>query len=78
MNGAGVSLPGAAALQQLAQAGLSETTPDGTVQPVLAEAVPGIENGLWKVLPDGRMEATWRIRDRGHDDRPTTFRLKEN
>jgi hypothetical protein len=22
----------------------------------LAEAVPSIENGLWKILPDGRME----------------------
>jgi peptide/nickel transport system substrate-binding protein len=31
--------------------------------PRLAEAVPTVENGSWKLLPDGRMETTWRIRD---------------
>src|SRR5690242_9181946 len=29
---------------------------------VLAEAVPTVENGLWKVLPDGTMETRWTIR----------------
>ena len=28
----------------------------------LAEAVPSLENGLWRLLPDGRMELVWRIR----------------
>jgi len=39
------------------------------VAPRLAEAVPSIENGLWKVFPDGRMETTWKIRSnaRWHD-----------
>ncbi|MBM2813227.1 MAG: hypothetical protein HW416_3986, partial [Chloroflexi bacterium] len=43
-------------------------------QPRLAEAVPSIENGLWKLLPDGRMETTWKLRDgvRWHDGAPLT------
>jgi peptide/nickel transport system substrate-binding protein len=42
--------------------------------PSLAEAVPSLDNGLWKLLPDGRMETTWRIRDgaRWHDGAPLT------
>jgi peptide/nickel transport system substrate-binding protein len=42
--------------------------------PRLAEAIPTVENGLWKLLPDGRMETTWRIRDgaRWHDGTPLT------
>ncbi len=46
----------------------------GVLQPQLTEAVPTLENGLWKVLPDGRMETTWRIRDGAewHDGRPVT------
>jgi peptide/nickel transport system substrate-binding protein len=69
MNTAQVSIPGASAIEQLAQAALSEITGTGTIQPLLAEAVPSIENGLWKLLPDGRMEITWRIREgaRWHD-----------
>ena len=40
----------------------------------LAEAVPTVENGFWRVLPDGRMEMTWRIKDgaRWHDRTPFT------
>ncbi|MBM2812391.1 MAG: hypothetical protein HW416_3150, partial [Chloroflexi bacterium] len=36
--------------------------------------VPSLENGLWKLLPDGRMETTWRIRDgaQWHDGTPVT------
>ena len=42
--------------------------------PLLAEAVPSLENGLWKLLPDGRMETTWKLRDgtRWHDGEPLT------
>jgi peptide/nickel transport system substrate-binding protein len=45
---------------------------DGVAQ--LAESVPTIENGLWKVEPDGRMETTWRIRPGAewHDGTPFT------
>jgi peptide/nickel transport system substrate-binding protein len=35
----------------------------------LAEQVATLENGLWKLLPDGRMETTWKLRQgaRWHD-----------
>src|SRR6266545_1802406 len=61
--------PGLKELEQLVHAGLSINDHRGVLQPQLAEAVPSIENGLWKLLPDGRMETTWRLRDgvRWHD-----------
>src|SRR4029077_16034391 len=34
---------------------------DTTLRPRLAEAVPSIENGLWKLFPDGRMQTTWTL-----------------
>jgi peptide/nickel transport system substrate-binding protein len=36
--------------------------------------VPTLENGLWKLLPDGRMETTWRLRPaaRWQDGTPLT------
>src|SRR5687768_6292972 len=44
----------ARAVQELVVAGLTIAEPLGTLHPQLAEAVPTIENGLWKVFPDGR------------------------
>ncbi len=46
----------------------------GAVEPRLAEAVPTIENGLWRVLPDGRTETTYRIKTgaQWHDGTPLT------
>src|SRR5262245_53654951 len=43
-------------------------------RPQLAETIPSVENGLWKLLPDGRMETTWPIRAnaRWHDGAPVT------
>ena len=40
----------------------------------MAETVPTVENGLWKVNPDGTMEITWKIRDgvQWHDGTPVT------
>lgn len=42
--------------------------------PRLAEQVASLDNGLWKVLPDGRMETTWKLRPgaRWHDGTPLT------
>jgi peptide/nickel transport system substrate-binding protein len=34
----------------------------GQLEPRLAERIPTVENGDWKLLPDGRMEVTWRLR----------------
>jgi peptide/nickel transport system substrate-binding protein len=59
-TGAG-GTPGLTELDMLLNPGLAITDAKGELQPRLAEAVPTLENGLWKVLPDGRMETTWRI-----------------
>ena len=61
MNTGAVSVPGADAVEQLVNAGLSEVA-SGKLQPQLAEEVPTAENGRWKVLSDGRMETSWRIK----------------
>lgn len=63
------------AIETLVAAGL--TAPDGergALFAQLAEEVPSIENGLWKLFPDGRMETTWRIRPgaQWHDGTPFT------
>src|SRR5438874_2320244 len=60
---------GLSELELVISAGLGVMTGDGRLVPRLAEAVPSIENGLWKLLPDGRMETTWKIRPnaRWHD-----------
>jgi len=54
--------------------GLALSDNEGTLRPLLVEEIPSIENGLWKLLPDGRMETTWRIRQgaRWHDGAPLT------
>jgi peptide/nickel transport system substrate-binding protein len=70
--------PGAArgseTLTELVHAGLSVVDNRGALRPQLAEALPSLENGLWKLLPGGRMETTWRIREgvRWHDGAPFT------
>src|SRR6266516_6818 len=71
--GAG-STDGGPELEQLVHVGLTTIDGDGRVLPRLAEAVPSIENGLWKVFPDGRMETTWRLRPGlvWHDGAPFT------
>jgi peptide/nickel transport system substrate-binding protein len=57
------SIRGVDALEELVHVGLVTLNNDGFLTPRLAEDVPTLENGLWKVLPDGRMETTWRIRE---------------
>src|SRR5262245_34801231 len=58
----------------LVQAGLTVVGDQRARRPMLAEAVPSLDNGLWKLLPDGRMETTWRLREsaRWHDGTPLT------
>jgi peptide/nickel transport system substrate-binding protein len=53
----------------MVHAGLSLVDDRGSLRPQLAEAVPSLENGLWVLFPDGRMQTTWRIRSgaRWHD-----------
>jgi peptide/nickel transport system substrate-binding protein len=61
-------------VETLVHQGLVSRDQNLVVAPRLAEAVPSVENGLWKVLPAGRMETTWRIKDgaRWHDGTPFT------
>ncbi len=68
------SVPGGADVETMLHAGTTLTDADGKPRPQLAELVPSVENGLWTVDPDGRMETTWRIREgaRWHDGQPVT------
>jgi peptide/nickel transport system substrate-binding protein len=70
----GVGIAGVAELETLVAAGLTVADDRGQPQAQLAEQVPTIENGLWKLLPDGRMETTWVIRQSAiwHDGTPVT------
>jgi peptide/nickel transport system substrate-binding protein len=75
INSAGAGgTDGLTELEQLVHVGLAVVDGDGRLAPRLGEAVPTIENGLWKVLPDGRMETTWKLRPnaRWHDGAPVT------
>jgi peptide/nickel transport system substrate-binding protein len=61
-------------IEELISAGLVGSSPLGDSIPQLAEAVPTIDNGLWKILPGGKMETTWKIREgaKWHDGVPIT------
>ena len=65
---------GVDAVQDLVGAGLTLRTREGQRIPELAEQVPSIENGLWRLAPDGSMEVTWHIRPTAvwHDGTPFT------
>lgn len=67
-----VSVAGVVELEQLVNDGMVVSNDRGMLQPRLAEAVPTVENGLWRVFADGRMETTWKIKPaaRWHDGTP--------
>jgi peptide/nickel transport system substrate-binding protein len=67
-------IPGATALERLVSAAMGTDDDQGTLHPQLGEAVPSVENGLWRLLPDGRMQTTWKIKPgaRWHDGTPVT------
>ncbi len=56
------TIQGGDALEDLVNAGLTEVDDKGTLRPQLSEVVPTLDNGLWRLLPDGRMETTWTLR----------------
>ena len=68
------SVPGLDTLEEMVNAGMANFTDQGALRAQLAEAVPSLDNGLWKLLPDGRMETTWKIRAGAawHDGMPLT------
>jgi peptide/nickel transport system substrate-binding protein len=53
-------------------AGLTTYDPQGNLLPRVAQKVPSIEDGDWKLLPDGGMELTWKLRPnvKWHDGTP--------
>jgi peptide/nickel transport system substrate-binding protein len=61
-------------LEELMTGGLTQRDAVSQLRPQLAETVPSVDNGLWTVFPDGRMETTWKIRQgaRWHDGVPVT------
>ena len=71
---AGGVVPGADAVEELVNGGLAHLDAQGNLVPQLAEAVPSLENGLWKLLPDGQMETTWSLKPSAqwHDGTPVT------
>jgi len=70
----GQGIPGVTELEKFVSAGLTISDDHNVQQPQLAEQTPTIENGLWKLLPDGRMQTTWVMRDNAmwHDGVPVT------
>jgi peptide/nickel transport system substrate-binding protein len=58
----------------LLNSGLTVIDDRGEVRGQLAESAPTIENGRWKLFPDGRMETSWAIRAgaQWHDGTPFT------
>jgi peptide/nickel transport system substrate-binding protein len=71
--GAG-GVAGLDALEMFISAGLTVQDDRGERRAQLAEAVPTLENGQWRLLPDGRMETTWRIQPNAqwHDGTPVS------
>src|SRR5437763_3032118 len=53
---------GSRELRQLVNAGLTILDDHGERRGQLAEVFPTLENGLWKLLPAGRMQTTWNLR----------------
>jgi peptide/nickel transport system substrate-binding protein len=68
------NIPGLDAIEELTHAGMAHADDQGVLHPQLAEAVPSVDNGLWRLLPDGRMETTWKIKStaRWQDGTPVT------
>ncbi len=70
----GNSVRGIAEIERMVHAGLTVTDNTGQLRPQMAEAVPSIENGNWRLFPDGTMETVWKIRNGAtwHDGTPLT------
>jgi peptide/nickel transport system substrate-binding protein len=74
ITGTGATVQAVDIADTLVNVGLTTTDDRGVRQAVLVDAVPTIENGLWKLLPDGQMEVRWSIRAGAawHDGTPLT------
>lgn len=72
--GGGGGTPGVEVIEELLNVGLATFDNQNRLQARLAQELATVENGLWRVFPDGRMEMTWKIRPnvRWHDGSPFT------
>ena len=70
----GGTVPGTQTVLDLLHTGVGARDPSGKFVPRLATTLPTVENGLWRVLPDGTMETTWKLNPatRWHDGLPYT------
>lgn len=59
----GGAAAGVDAIEQVVHVGVSLFDDAGTQRAALAEVLPTVENGLWRVLPDGRMETLWTLKN---------------
>src|SRR6266545_4652182 len=68
------SVRGVGETEKIIHAGLVIRDGDGRLQPELAEAVPTLENGNWRLSADGGMETSWKIKPAAqwHDGVPVT------
>jgi peptide/nickel transport system substrate-binding protein len=75
INSAGPGgVAGVSEVEVMVHAGLGDVDLRRVVGPRLAERLPSVDNGQWKLLPDGRMETSWTIRSDAvwHDGTPLT------
>ncbi len=68
-HNSGQTAAGTSSVDDMLNGRLATYDDRGALVAQLAETVPTVQNGLWKVFPDGRMETTWTIRPnvRWHD-----------
>ncbi len=68
------SVQGVDLLETLVSAGMTSLDIHGVRRPQLAERIPSIDDGTWRILPDGKAETTWQIREgaQWHDGTPFT------
>ncbi len=73
-RGGGGRIDGGPELGGLSSSGLSVQGASGEFLAALSERLPTVENGLWKVFPDGRMETSYTIVNGAtwHDGTPLT------
>jgi peptide/nickel transport system substrate-binding protein len=69
--GLGGSLAVSGEIQQALWAGGVRWSDQWKLVPIQAKEVPTLENGLWKLLPNGKMQLTWHLRPlKWHDGVP--------
>jgi ABC-type transport system substrate-binding protein len=68
------AFPGAEAIEVAVASGFVIANGENVLTPLLAEAVPSTDNGLWKINADGTMQTTWNLKKNAawHDGTPLT------